>query len=206
MAFSSSLAPWRVDRHPDPMISLSQEMGRLMDTFFLGANSLMNLSAPGALASPVRLDIVEDQDQLCLTAEMPGMRAQDIEVRLDGNTLYLSGHKRDNVDGQHDHVHVMERSYGRFVRTVPLPFAADPSTVTAEFESGVLSVRIPKRRDALAAQQITVRERTPHMDVPNTAMEPSADGQRPGLARPETPGPNETFDPEVGNTMINAQH
>lgn len=185
MAFPSSLAPWRADRHPDPMISLSQEMGRMLDTFFSGASSLMNLSAPGALVSPVRLDVVEDQNQVCLTAEMPGMCAQDIEVRLDGNTLYLSGHKRDTVDSQHDHIHIMERSYGRFMRTVPLPFVADPTTVTADFESGVLSVHIPKRRNGDASKHIEVRERSPRSEseVPNTAMEPSPDGRRPGLAQ-----------------------
>jgi len=154
--------------------------------------------------SSVRLDVVEDDDQVCLSAEMPGMRAQDIEVRLDGNTLYLSGHKRETVDGQRDHIHIMERSYGRFVRTVPLPFMADPSTVTAEFEGGVLSVRIPKRRDSQTSQQIKVRERTPQMEVPNTAMEPTPDGRRPVQAQPTSEGGD--FEPAGHDTDIGRHH
>lgn len=204
MALNSFTTSPANSRQSEPLIGLSHEMSRMFDTFFSGANSLINLSAPGALVSPVKLDVVEDKQEVCLTAEMPGMRAQDIEVLLEGNTVYLKGHKQQFSDGQSDHVHLMERSYGEFLRVVPLPFMPDPATLTAEFECGVLTVHVPKRNGE-TAQQIRVHERS-RDHVPQTSLEPSAGGQRTAPAREDSSSDAEEISGNDEDTSSSTQH
>ncbi|NBD22110.1 Hsp20 family protein [Aquabacterium fontiphilum] len=178
-------------RHPDPFMGLSREMGKMLDTFFSGAHSIMNMSAPGAMVSPLKLDVFEDDQEVCVMAEMPGVRADDVEVRLEGSTLLLGGHKRDQADLQREHVHLMERSYGQFFRMVPLPFAPDAGQVEAVFENGVLTVHIPKQERQETSQRIHVRETRSEPSVPQPAHQPSWNGQ-PGAQASTPASPQET--------------
>lgn len=174
----SSPPPARANgQHPDPIMGLSREMGRMLDTFFSGAHSIMNLSGPGAMASPLKLDVFEDDQAFCVMAEMPGVRADDVEVRLEGNTLLLGGHKRDATEQQREHVHIMERSYGQFFRMVPLPFTPDAGQVQAAFENGVLTVHVPKQERPQASQRIHVREVHAEPAVPRALHQASWNGQ-----------------------------
>lgn len=184
---SASHASGSQDR-PDLLVSLSHEMSRMFDTFLTGASSLMSLSAPPAFSSCVKLDVVEDRQHLHLSAELPGMRAQDVTLQLDGRLLCLSGHKHAGSNGHADHAHILERSFGQFFRTVTLPFAPDPQSVRADFCRGVLSIQIPKPESGESIQRIDVHERMPEWDVPHTGMEPSADGVRTGVAPREEEG------------------
>lgn len=178
-------------RHPDPFMGLSREMGKMLDTFFSGAHSIMNMSAPGAMVSPLKLDVFEDDQEVCVMAEMPGVRADDVEVRLEGNTLLLGGHKRDAIDLQREHVHLMERSYGQFFRMVPLPFSPDVGQVDAVFENGVLTVHVPKQERPEASQRIHVREARSEATVPQPAHQPSWNGQ-PGAQASTPPDQQDT--------------
>lgn len=184
-----ALSPRNPGAHPYSLLSLPLELSRMMETFMSSAGGLMPFSAPLGLLSPVRIDVLEDESALQLVAEMPGVRAQDIDVELEGQELRISALKNGQTQHDGDRVHLQERSFGRISRTVVLPFQADVEQVCADFCNGVLTLRVPKPASLKRAQHIQVRDRSrssaDDAEVPSTHLEPSADGLRPGIAPSE---------------------
>lgn len=181
-----ALSPRTPGSQPYSLLSLPLELSRMMETFMSSAGGLMPFSAPLGLLSQVRIDVLEDESALLLVAEMPGVRAQDIDVELEGQELRISALKNGQTRHDGDRVHLQERSLGRISRTVVLPFHAEAEQVCADFSNGVLSLRVPKPASLKRAQHIQVRDRSRSLDdeveVPSTHLEPSADGLRPGIA------------------------
>jgi len=93
------------------------------------------------------VDVFEDDHAITLQAELPGIRENDLNVRLDNNVLTISGERKFEHEDKKDNFHRIERSYGRFTRSFTLPSSVDPENVNAEFENGVLKVAIPKREE-----------------------------------------------------------
>jgi HSP20 family protein len=114
-------------------------------------------SMGGALAP--RVDVAENERNVTLTAELPGVKESDIDVSLIGDQLTIKGEKRaqhderQEVEGQT--VRRTERSYGAFQRTLTVPYRVDPGEVSAHFEDGVLTITLPKPADAIAQKQGT---------------------------------------------------
>lgn len=96
------------------------------------------------------LDVVETDEEVVVTAEMPGLEAGDIDLTVENDTLTLRGEKRREVEEEKAGLHRMERSYGSFSRTVALPVRCDPDKVAARYKKGVLSVRLKKAPEAVA--------------------------------------------------------
>ncbi|WP_211862977.1 Hsp20/alpha crystallin family protein [Neoroseomonas soli] len=92
----------------------------------------------------------ETDDGLTVTVELPGLEEKDVEVSLEGDTLTLSGEKRQETTEEKAGMHISERSYGSFSRTIPLPWAADPAQATAAFDKGVLTVTLKRPPEAKA--------------------------------------------------------
>lgn len=90
------------------------------------------------------MDLVETDDSLVLKADLPGMTEEDVNVEVSDNVLTISGERRADHERKEDGYHRVERSYGRFSRSVTVPEGIDESKVTASFTDGVLEVRIPK--------------------------------------------------------------
>lgn len=142
----------------DPFLDLSREMNRLMDNFFPGASNLMGVGARALTDSLPRIDVQDDQDEICITAELPGVVASDVEVRVNGDVLSICGEKKSLTDTSLENYRVMERTYGNFRRTVPLSFTPDPQQISAEFGLGVLTIRIPRHAEMDMSQRIDVKE------------------------------------------------
>ena len=112
----------------------------------------------GGVLAP-RVDIAEDERNVTLTAELPGVKESDIDVSLIGDQLTIKGEKRlqrnekDEVEGHT--IHRTERSFGAFQRTVTVPYRIDPGQVSAQFEDGVLTITLPKPADAVTQKQGT---------------------------------------------------
>lgn len=107
------------------------------------------------LAQPIGFlpatDIVETDDQLVLTAELPGLEKKDVEIVVDEGVLTLRGEKIEEKKEEEDKkLHLYERTYGAFQRSFALPRTVDPAKITAEFEKGVLKVFLPKTVEAKA--------------------------------------------------------
>ena len=94
------------------------------------------------------LDIAEQDDGVVVKAELPGLKAEDIDLSVDGNSLTISGEKKDcseEKDGSYYHV---ERQYGTFQRTITLPSEVDSDKIKATYNGGVLTVHLPKSESA----------------------------------------------------------
>ena len=135
-----------LSRGDDPFSQLQREIGRAVEDVFRGAPGLRSLG-PGYAPS---LDVREIAQGLELTAELPGVAEADIDLSLEGEVLTLRGEKREERKTEERGVHLQERSYGSFQRSLRLPFAPDPASVSASFDKGVLHVTLPKPQRAAA--------------------------------------------------------
>ena len=97
-------------------------------------------------APPV--DIYENGDNLVLKAELPGINPDDIEIRVEDNTLYLKGERKFEKEVKEQNYHRVERSYGTFTRTFSLPNSIDSDKVAANYKDGVLTLTMPKKEEA----------------------------------------------------------
>lgn len=122
------------------LTGLQSDMNRLFDSFF----------SPGGTSGPeVRrwipaMDLVETDDSLMLKADLPGLTEDDVSVEVQDHVLTVSGERRADHEEHEEGYHRIERAYGHFTRTVTLPEGIDQDAVTANFDNGVLEVRIPK--------------------------------------------------------------
>lgn len=139
----------------DPFVSLRREMDRLFDDAFRG----MAPQAEGGATMSPSLDIAEAEGEIRICAELPGIGQDDVEIDLTDDLLTISGHKRIERDDRRENYHVVERSHGRFSRSIRLPFRVDPDQVRADFENGVLTLTIPKPADQQRSRRIPVNAR-----------------------------------------------
>ena len=94
------------------------------------------------------LDVTEESDKVVVRAEVPGVKAEDIELSVQGNALTISGEKKQETKEEKENYYHMERHWGRFRRTVPLPSDVDPEKISAECREGVLTITLPKSERA----------------------------------------------------------
>jgi HSP20 family protein len=102
-----------------------------------------------------KIDLAESKDAIEVTAELPGVDEKDVDVTLADDVLTIRGEKRTERDEEdkNKNWHVVERSYGSFSRTIPLPFDPDPAKVEAKFDKGVLHIHLPKPAEVAKKQQ-----------------------------------------------------
>ena len=103
------------------------------------------------------VDVVEEDDEILVTAELPGMDPDEIDIQVSGDELTIHGEKRESSDTNDGGLHHCERRYGTFTRRIELPPSADTDRIEAEQLDGVLTVRIQKRPEA-ASRRIDVRQ------------------------------------------------
>ena len=153
------LIPWRrnnSDQLPsvfrsgerDPFLSLHREVNRLFDDVFRGFGSnlpsLDNVSAFGHRWPSI--EISDGEQEIRITAEVPGLEEKDIEVLLNDGVLTLKGEKRSETNDTDNQF--SERFYGRFERRIPLGYEIKEDQVDARFKNGVLTVTLPKSEKA----------------------------------------------------------
>lgn len=131
-----------------PLWDLRRDIDQLFDSLLDGPSP----SQPGLGPEEFRpkLDVVEFDGEYKLTAELPGMSARDVEVRLEEGMLTIRGEKRREEHRTTRGMEHIERSYGSFARSLQLPPGLDLGRIKAKFEQGVLIVTIPKGAGAHA--------------------------------------------------------
>ena len=152
-----NLAPWREDMLEErPFYGLRRELDRMVDE--LDRVFDMPVSWRRERHFTPMVDIKEMDDAFVLTAELPGMKPEDVEVTLQKNVLTICGEKETKKEEDKENYYRMERSYGSFTRTVPLPAdVVDDDNVDATFADGVLTIKLPKLPEAqTVAKQIPV--------------------------------------------------
>ncbi len=101
----------------------------------------------------VRFDVSETDKALELTAELPGIEEQDVELLLGDGVLTLKGEKRAEQEQKEKDYYLSERRYGAFSRSLRLPETVDPGKIKATFDKGVLRIVMPKRAEAKAEKK-----------------------------------------------------
>lgn len=94
------------------------------------------------------VDIVENENELVLTADVPGIKMEDIDIKLEDGTLTISGSRKFESEKKEGGYHRIERAYGQFQRAFSLPESVDAEKVTAAYDNGVLRVTLPKKEIA----------------------------------------------------------
>ena len=127
------------------LVTAQREFDRLFRDAFSSQHGETEASTR-TWAPPV--DIYENGDNLVLKAELPGVNPDDVEVRVEDNTLYLKGERKFEKEVKEQNYHRVERSYGTFARSFSLPNSIEPDKVTAEYKDGVLTLTMPKKEEA----------------------------------------------------------
>ena len=122
-----------------------------------------------SLAPPV--DIYEDEHNITLKIEVPGIDEKDIDVRIEGNTLTVHGERKLEKEEKEENFRRVERHYGSFTRSFTLPGSVDPGQVSADYDKGVLKIKLPKKAEAKPQQiKVNIRgEKTLEAKAPDKA-------------------------------------
>jgi HSP20 family protein len=96
----------------------------------------------------LRLNLAESDNDVTVTAELPGVDPRDVDISVSGNVLTIRGEKKEETEDKRKNYHYVERSYGSFHRSVQLPSYVDPSKVDATYKNGVLTVTLGKHAEA----------------------------------------------------------
>jgi HSP20 family protein len=107
------------------------------------------------------IEVKEDKGNLLVTAELPGVKKEDVRVYVRGDALVVEGERRYEKEERREGYFHTERTYGRFYRAIPLPELADAAKATARFLNGVLNIAIPIPAITPNTREIPVSEGTP---------------------------------------------
>jgi len=128
--------------------TLQERMNRLFRESFAegGQEALMSTT----FAPPV--DVYEDEHNVTLKIEVPGIEEKDIDVRVENNTLTVHGERKFEKEEKEENFRRVERQYGSFTRTFTLPNTVDVDKVSANYDKGVLKIALPKKAEAKPKQ------------------------------------------------------
>lgn len=129
-----------VTRSRSPLSEMNR-LARELDSVFGGFSGSNDLWSP-----PV--DVEETPDELVLTAELPGMKHEDIDIELEDGVLTIQGEKKEERKDETTQGLLYERRWGSFTRRFTLPRAVDAGKITANYENGILTVTVPKAEEA----------------------------------------------------------
>ena len=153
----TDMVPWRkrkgsipVKREFDDVVSpFRQEMNNLMESFFGGwdLDPFRGFESAAGDFMP-SVDVKEDDRQIKITVELPGMDEEDIDVTLSGDSVTIRGEKNEETEDKGKGYYRSERRYGSFHRVIPLTSEIDEDKVEAKFKKGVLSLKLPRTEEA----------------------------------------------------------
>ena len=126
------------------VMTLREAMDRLFEDSFVGRRPREWLPAEGTLA----LDMYQTEDAAVIRNSVPGVKPDDIDITISGNTLTISGETKEEEEVKEEDYVRRERRYGSFSRSVVLPEGLEPDKAEASFEDGILTLSIPKAPEA----------------------------------------------------------
>jgi HSP20 family protein len=134
------------------LMTLQERMNRLFEDAFpnFRRRESQNYLLSGDWTPAV--DIYEDENEITLKADIPGVDPESIDIRVEGNTLIIKGERNFEKETKRENFHRVERSYGSFVRAFTLPYSVQTEKIDARYENGVLIAKIPKSESAKPRQ------------------------------------------------------
>ncbi|GAB3372874.1 Hsp20/alpha crystallin family protein [Azotobacter armeniacus] len=155
---ASFVDPWR------PLSNLRRQINHLMEDFDRMSSPFWPVGRSGFEMEPFgrgaagmgmpAVDIVEQDKAILITAELPGMDEQNIELKLCNGNLMLKGEKKSEREESGRGRYLSERSYGSFQRNFALPDSIDADNIDARFDKGVLTITLPKRPEAQQPEKV----------------------------------------------------
>ena len=136
------ISPWRPFRDLE---RIRRDMDRVWDSFFEKKPALKTGEAGEWFPS---LDVTETKNDILVKAEIPGMDVKDIDISLNNDVLTIKGEKKQEKDEKEENYHLVERTYGTFVRSVRLPGEVKSDKISASYKNGVLNISLPKSEEA----------------------------------------------------------
>lgn len=153
-----ALIPWRGkgrDGALAPLADLRHEIDRMFDAFTRDPWGSLSELGMGRQLFPA-IDIAENDQEVIVRAEVPGVDANDLDVTVTGNRLTLTGEKKESTERKDKDFYQSETRYGSFSRSVELPSGVDTEQVSAEHSNGVITIRL-KKAAAAASKKIQVK-------------------------------------------------
>ncbi|EDX83982.1 Hsp20/alpha crystallin family [Synechococcus sp. PCC 7335] len=131
------------------VMSLQREMNRLFDDISAHENNQSSMSgrSMGSMGMLPLAEMEESEDKIHLKLEVPGMNADDIDIRVTKEAVMISGERKTESTSEKDGQRRSEFRYGSFSRSIPLPEPVDNSNVQAEYKDGILMLDLPKIED-----------------------------------------------------------
>ncbi len=165
----TDLIPWKKDdtrlpirrREDETLVDVVDRMHRLIDEMFARPLSLMPFFESESTwlgdFTP-KMDVSETDKEITIEIELPGLKPEDVNVTLERGVLNISGEKQSEKEEKGRRFHRVERSYGSFYRSIPLPSEVEEDKIEASFKHGVLKVKLPKTQAAQAqSKRITIK-------------------------------------------------
>jgi len=134
--------------------ALMRQFTEEMDRYF---GQAPRAAGNGAAWVPT-IEVKEKEGKLLVTAELPGVKKEEVKVHIDGDTLVVEGERKQEKEEKREGYYHSERSYGTFYRSIPLPEGAKGDLTAAQFNNGVLEVTVPIPEVKAKSQVIPVQE------------------------------------------------
>lgn len=118
-----------------------REMGQDLDRLYYEDSTETTFWSP-------KVNISETPEQVIISADLPGIKQEDLSIHMEGNNLVLKGERKAETLGEGEHTHRVEKQYGAFQRSFSLPMTVQRDAIKASLKDGVLRINIPKRDEA----------------------------------------------------------
>jgi HSP20 family protein len=142
---SHQTTPNRYRDEGDPFMTLHREMNRLFDDVFRGFD-MAPFGGMSRMASWPHVEVVDNDKDVRISAELPGLEDKDVEVLMGDGILTIRGEKKSEIEDKERAF--SERTYGRFERRIPLAWDVEEDKIEASFKNGVLTVTLPKSAES----------------------------------------------------------
>jgi HSP20 family protein len=133
--------------------ALMRQFTEEMDRFF---TQMPKITGETAAWAPT-IEVKEKEGKLLVTAELPGVRNEDVKVHIDGDTLVVEGERKQEKEEKREGYYHSERTYGKFYRSIPMPEGAKADQAAAQFNNGVLEVTVPIPEVKAKRQEVPVQ-------------------------------------------------
>jgi HSP20 family protein len=132
------------------VLTLQNRLNSLFQDFNRGQGDAGDFVATAAFVPPV--DIYEDEHKIVLKLEVPGLKQEDLDIRLENNTLTVRGERKFEKEEKEENFHRIERRYGSFFRSFTVPNTINTENVKASYDAGVLRIELEKRAETKPKQ------------------------------------------------------
>lgn len=129
---------------PAGVTSLRDAMDRLFEDSFVRSSGLF----PALRTEAPAVDIYQTDTDVVVKASLPGMKSEDVDISVTGDVITLKGEHKEEKEVKEEDYFRKEMRYGSFTRTLPIPVPVNVDKAEAEFENGVLTVRLPKTEES----------------------------------------------------------